>query len=611
MTLPALGSPRRRRTLTLSLSRKILFALALSTLVIALPAQDIAPAGAEKIYSRPGHRWFEDASAAAEISSDVKWAIVGRRSDFDLVSLATKKPDPARLRLGMQSVDQAAFCGGDLLREGKRGTEQGWFVPIEDKGLMLVTFRPDPVPLCSTDAKVSAYFRARVADAGLLVGNWKERKKIAIPGVVTGAVFSPDAQYIYVLSSQPNGGSTLSRVEVSTSRVLPLAKDLDAAPSRSPMGISADGARLYLSLASLKLPDPAERQKPVAPRFLDLHEFNLKTNRPKKLIASDIDKTNPAEAGGYLYWSQSVVRESVVVLPAAGGLPREVAPNAFLPSWRRDGKQIGFAFGDWRHADWALNIDAAAIAVDDEARPVGERTAIISGNHEDFPPEWSPDGKWIAFHSHRASAPAAYYDAPGAADDIWLRLAEDPQAPEIRLTDFGWEVGSPNWSPDGRKLLFSSWQKGGAPGIYHLWVTTIDPETGRALSSEKLPLPSEAHSPEWAVWSPSGEEIAIEDESGPGERTIWVLSAEKIDRLISYKCETYGGLDWTPDGKAILYGALDSGRMQIFSIARSGGAPAKLTSDPAGLMHPRVSPDGKWIAATRHDARTELWRKKL
>ena len=579
--------------------------------VFALSAQDIAPPGSEKLYSRPGHLWFEDASGSARVSPDGKWALVGRPRDFDFVSLAARKPDPARLQLGMQSVDLAVFCGNDLLREGKRGNEQGWFIPIEDKGLMLVTFKPGAVPLCSADAKVSAYFRAGVADAGLLLGNWKERKRVAIPGVITGAVFSPDAQYVYVLSSQPNGGTALSRVEVATNRVLSLARDLDAAHAFSPLGISADGARLYLSLAGLKLPDPAERQKPAASRFLDIYELDLASKRSRKLLASDIDKTAPTEVAGYLYWAQAVVHESIVVLPASGGAPREVVRDAFLPTWRRDGRQIGFVFGGWRQADWALNLDAGAIPVDEEARPAGERSVIISGNHEDFPPEWSPDGKWIAFHSHRAPAPVAFYDAPGSSDDIWLRSAADPAAPETRLTDFGWEVGSPSWSPDGRKLLFSSWDRKGAPGVYFLWVTTIDPETGKAVSSEKLPLPPEVKSPEWAVWSPSGEEIAIEDESGPGERTLWVLSASKLDRIISYKCETYGGLDWMPDGKTLLYGALDNGRMQIFSIARSGGAPARLTSDPAGLMHPRVSPDGRWIAATRHDAQTELWRKKL
>ncbi len=575
--------------------------------------QGAAPAAAnpERVYARPGHRWFEDATITLDFSADAKWALVGRRSELELISLVTKKADPARLRIAMDSVDQAVFCGGELLRQGKRGVEEGWFVPIEDKGLTLVTFRPDAVPDCSADAKVSAYFRAGVPDGGLSLGNWKERKRIAIPGIITGAAFSPDGKYVYVMARQANAGTTLSRVDTETNRVLPLAKDLDAAPARSPLSVSPDGARVYVSLASAKLPDPAERQKPVAARFLDLYDFTVATKKLRKVFASSVDKTFPVEAGGYLYWGQNTLRESVVIVPAGGGAAREIVADAAVPSWRRDGRMIGFEFGEWRHADWGLDIDAGAIPVDGDARPTGPRTVIVTGNHEDFSPEWSPDGKWIAFHSHRAKAPVATYDAPGASDDIWLRRADDPSAPEIRLTDFCWEVGSPNWSPDGKKLLFSSWEKGSKPGIYRLWVLNLDPETGKVLRTEKLSLPGDIKSPEWAAWSPAGDEIAVEDESGPGERTLWALSAQKIDRLISYKSDTYGGLDWMPDGKTIIYGALHDGRMQIFSIPRAGGMFKILTNDPAGLMHPRVSPDGRWIAATRHEARQEIWRKKL
>jgi hypothetical protein len=613
MTLSPACAPRSlTRPMAAPIAGILFLAVTFGILCIVPAATDIPPAGAELVYSRPGHRWFEDATIFTGISSDAKWALIGRRADLELISLASKKADPARLHSAMDTVDQAVFCGGaDLLRLGKRGTEEGWYVHLEDKGLTLVTFRPDAVPVCSSDPTVSVYFRAGVADGGLSLGNWKERKRIAVPGIITGAAFSPDAKYVYAVSRQPNAGSSLVRVEVATSRVLTLARDLDAAPGRSPLSVSPDGTRLYLSLASQKLPDPAERQKPVAARFLDIYEFSLAAKRLRKLVSSSVDKTNPVEIAGYLYWGQSTINESIAVIPSEGGVARELVPNAAVPSWRRDGGQIGFEFGDWRHADWGLNLDAGAIAVDAEARPTASPTVVISGNHEDFPPEWSPDGKWIAFHSHRAPAAVAAYDAPGASDDIWLRRADDPAAPEVRLTDFGWEVGSPSWSPDGRKLLFSSWEKGGKPGVYGLWVTTIDPETGRALSREKLPLPPEIHSTEWAVWSPAGDEIAVEDESGPSERTLWILSAEKIDRLISYKSDTYGGLDWMPGGKTLVYSALQDGRMQILAIPRAGGTPVKLSSDLAGLMHPRVSPDGRWIACTRHDARQEIWRKKL
>jgi hypothetical protein len=39
--------------------------------------------------------------------------------------------------------------------------------------------------------------------------------------------------------------------------------------------------------------------------------------------------------------------------------------------------------------------------------------------------------------------------------------------------------------------------------------------------------------------------------------------------------------------------------MQLFAIPAGGGMPRRLTSGAAHLLHPQVSPDGRWIAATR------------
>src|SRR5438034_603542 len=140
--------------------------------------------------------------------------------------------------------------------------------------------------------------------------------------------------------------------------------------------------------------------------------------------------------------------------------------GAEVPSWRPDGRQIGFVYGDWRWVDWAIDLDGGAVDVDTGGRPVGPLYPLITGYHEDFQPVWSPRGRWVAYHSHRAKTPVPSYLAPGSSDDIWLRRvgapARDPS--EIRLTDFGWEAGPPDWSRDGTRLLFVSWERGGAAG---------------------------------------------------------------------------------------------------------------------------------------------------
>ncbi len=281
--------------------------------------------------------------------------------------------------------------------------------------------------------------------------------------------------------------------------------------------------------------------------------------------------------------------------------------------WSPDGKKISFTYGGWRLADWALDLDAGYVLVDADANRTSARLPIVTGYHEDFPAAWSPDGKWIAFHSHRSKVPVPDYESPESTDDIYLRLADDMHAPELRLTDFGWETGPAFWSPDGRKLLFSSWVRGGTAGIDKLWVLGIQPVTGQVLDTTQLSLPAEIHSASWSAWSPDGKEIAIEDKRERGNRALWIVHADGThgEKLLDYHGTTYDGLDWTPDGKNIIYSGLAGDKLQLFSIPRAGGAPTQLTHDAGNLMHPRVSPDGKWIACTRIVQSKQIWRRPL
>jgi Tol biopolymer transport system component len=113
-------------------------------------------------------------------------------------------------------------------------------------------------------------------------------------------------------------------------------------------------------------------------------------------------------------------------------------------------------------------------------------------------------------------------------------------------------------------------------------------------------MPKQVVSPEIAVWSPSGNEIAVEDAVGPTERVLWIVSRDgsRIEKILSYASETYGRIDWSPDGKTLYYSGLENDAMKIFGVSRTGGSSKRISEGPGNYLNPRVSPDGRWIACS-------------
>ena len=117
----------------------------------------------------------------------------------------------------------------------------------------------------------------------------------------------------------------------------------------------------------------------------------------------------------------------------------------------------------------------------------------------------------------------------------------------------------------------------------------------------------------WAAWSPGGEEIAIEDDRGGEDRSLWTmhLDGSQAEKLLDYKGTAHDGVDWMPDGKTIIYSGLADGRLQLFAVSYIGGASRLLSRDSGNLLHPKASPDGKWIASTRLVQSKQVWRRPL
>jgi TolB protein len=115
---------------------------------------------------------------------------------------------------------------------------------------------------------------------------------------------------------------------------------------------------------------------------------------------------------------------------------------------------------------------------------------------------------------------------------------------------------TPAFSPDGKKVAFSSRRAGNAD----IWVIDLSSNALRCLTSS----PADEWRP---AWSPDGARIAF-IASGKGKTAhIWVMRADGTDR----KQLTFGNfLDynptWSPDGKKLAFDSDRSGNRDLWVV---------------------------------------------
>ncbi|GAB4293636.1 MAG: Tol-Pal system beta propeller repeat protein TolB [Desulfuromonadia bacterium] len=188
----------------------------------------------------------------------------------------------------------------------------------------------------------------------------------------------------------------------------------------------------------------------------------------------------------------------------------------------------------------------------------------------------------------------------------------------------------PDFSPDGSRLLYTSYQKGGP----HLFVRELS-------TGEEVQLTRGVGTNIGGAWDPSGKEILF---SGSGEKEAEIYripatgggggnltNAEGIDlspspspdgsRIVfvsdrrgrpllfvmnrdgsdQRRLTTSGGYDvsprWSPRGDRIVFSRQTSSGFQIFTISPDGNNEVQLTFEGSN-EHPRWSPDGRFILFT-------------
>jgi Tol biopolymer transport system component len=159
-------------------------------------------------------------------------------------------------------------------------------------------------------------------------------------------------------------------------------------------------------------------------------------------------------------------------------------------------------------------------------------------------------------------------------------------------------IEAPNWSRDGKFLLFNSNGR-----IYKLPATGGAPElldTGRQIRCNN----------DHGI-SPDGKHLAISDQTKDGLSRIYVLpiSGGK-PRLVTLLAPSYWH-GWSPDGKTLAYCAERNNEFDVYTIPVKGGEEKRLTTAPGLDDGPDYSPDGQYIYFNSERTGTmQIWRMK-
>ncbi len=145
------------------------------------------------------------------------------------------------------------------------------------------------------------------------------------------------------------------------------------------------------------------------------------------------------------------------------------------------------------------------------------------------------------------------------------------------------ELGSPSFSPDGRRLLFAAAEQQSRD--LYLW----DIDEGRKTRLTTTPEPEDD-----PVWIPGGDRIAF---SAPAEtcRSVFAMNADGTGaRELLAKSAT--SACFHPGGKEFVYETFCEDRRGLNRMVVGSGAPVPLVDAPAGIDSPALSPDGRYLA---------------
>jgi TolB protein len=200
-------------------------------------------------------------------------------------------------------------------------------------------------------------------------------------------------------------------------------------------------------------------------------------------------------------------------------------------------------------------------------------------------PEWSPDGRHIAYQSN------LYGNL-----DVWVMNADGSGAK--RLTDDPAHDYLPAWSPDGTRITFASWRRepGDTADAVHIYVMNADGTEQRRLFPKS---PGTSTSTQWA---PDGRSFLLSSKVGDQGADLFVVDSngETIRRLTNDDFSNGAGV-FSPDWQRVAFHS-DRGEESDIVVINADGSGRRIVVTDGQNWYPRWLPDGRWLVYTANVA---------
>lgn len=197
------------------------------------------------------------------------------------------------------------------------------------------------------------------------------------------------------------------------------------------------------------------------------------------------------------------------------------------------------------------------------------QTMVVDGATAGFSsitafPDWSPDGKKIVFN-------AIVKDSKNGAD-IYVVNADGTGL--TQLTTDPANDSSPSWSPDGTKIAFSSLRNPVQGDVnYEIYVMNAD-------GSNQTRVTNNTQFDDSPAWSPDGKRIAFTSRRD-GNFEVYVMNADGSNQTrLTNNPEQDSDAKWSPDGTKIVFMSSRDGSFgEIYSMNVDGSGPVNLTNN--------------------------------